>query len=290
MEMTSKAIGSIKRSEKLKHVEEASPNWVFIVGGALLSTLSIRLCCKLKQALEVKRSTKTHVSSKESGNSTPNKRHESCKLHSQLYRFSHYEDGCYQYLTGISDGASGAKYTPISPMCKDCDNSLPMVKVPSTAHSSINNGGATQASLLDRLELPLNPFNHPNSLDSPCISESGSDIYSKREVMQKLQQQIKRRDDMITEMQAQITYLQNSLNVQIAHSTQLQVQLDSSYGELFDSEREIQRIRKAIADQCAGMNASLDSDEKARGEEDMIEMLRKSIKELKEVIEGKRGC
>lgn len=316
--MTSKANGRIKRSEKLKHVEEASPNWVVIAGGALLCTLSIKLCCKLKQAFEVKRSAKAHVSSKENGRSTPNRSHESCKLQSQSHRFTHNEDGCCQYVTGISDSTYGAKYTPISPMCMDGDNSLPMVKVPS-AHSSIDNGGAMQASLLDHLELPLNPFNHPNSLDSSCISESGSDIYSKRDVMQKLQQQIKRRDDMIMEMQAQMTYLQNSLNVQMVHTTHLQAQLDSSYRELFDSKREIRRIRKAIADHCMCMNVSLekplpprhqlsqaanwragehhdDSDdvelicigaEKARGEDDMIEMLRKSVKEIKEVIEGK---
>ncbi|XP_020589747.1 uncharacterized protein LOC110031052 isoform X2 [Phalaenopsis equestris] len=269
--MTSKANGSIQRSEKLKHVEEASPNWVIIVGGALLSTLSIRLCCKLKQAFEVKKSTKTHVSSK-----------------------------------GISNSASGGKYAPISPMSKDGDDYLSMVKVPS-AQSSMDNVRPIQGSLLDRFELPLSS----NNLDSPCISESGSDIYSKREVMQKLQQQIKRRDDMIIEMQAQITFLQNSLNVQMAHTTHLQAQLDSSYRELFYSEREIKRIQKAIADHCACNIISLErpSDaanghaeehhddyadagllcigfEKSRGE-DVIEMLRKSVEEMKEVIKGK---
>ncbi|KAJ0444895.1 hypothetical protein HanIR_Chr16g0836991 [Helianthus annuus] len=56
----------------------------------------------------------------------------------------------------------------------------------------------------DRLELHQKPFHNFNSPESHCISESGSDIYSKREVIQKLRQQLKRCDDMILEMQDQI--------------------------------------------------------------------------------------
>lgn len=44
----------VPRSQKSKPFQGDGPNWVLIAGGALLSTLSIRLGYKLKQALDIK--------------------------------------------------------------------------------------------------------------------------------------------------------------------------------------------------------------------------------------------
>ena len=197
----------------------------------------------------------------------------------------------------------------------DSNGALPLVTVPGADFNKEN--GIIWASSPDRLELPPKPFNHhSNCSDSPCVSESGSDVFSKREVIHKLRQQLKRRDDMIMEMQDQIVELQSSLNAQLARSTHLESQLDSANRELFDSEREIQRLRKAIADHCVGVVHSNDKSstvpiwqaeginghangghhegesnfellEKGRGEGEKVEMLKREVGELKEVIEGK---
>ncbi|CAL1388768.1 unnamed protein product [Linum trigynum] len=147
------------------------------------------------------------------------------------------------------------------------------------------------------------------------VSESGSDIFSKREVIQKLRQQLKRRDDMIIEMQDQIMELQNSINSQMAISTSLQSQLDAANKDLLDSEREIQRLRKAIADHClkhangdgkpsvvaawppevrnghgngySDAESTYDFPEKGRIDGEKVEMLKREVGELKEVLEGK---
>lgn len=42
------------RAQRLRSTQGEGSNWVLIVGGALLSTLSIRLGFKLKQALDSK--------------------------------------------------------------------------------------------------------------------------------------------------------------------------------------------------------------------------------------------
>ncbi|XP_020694636.1 uncharacterized protein LOC110108358 isoform X2 [Dendrobium catenatum] len=297
--MTSRINGSMKRTKELSHAKQKMPNWVFIVGGALLSAFSLRLCCRLKQVFDFKRGRTSYAPSKENRNSTPNKRRETCKLDSQLYCFIPHEDICYQCL-------SGAKHTPTNPLSKYGNNTLQLVNVSSSQPSKENNG-VVWDSVPDLLELPTKPFNHSNSLESPCLSESGSDIYSKREVIQKLRQQLKRRDDMIEEMQVQITDLQNSLTVEMAHTTHLQAQLSSSNHELLDSKQEIQRLRKTISNQFSCVfgppenplrssiwlpeaandfaNGSLDGVEKIR--EEMIEMLKREVKELKEAIEGK---
>lgn len=179
-------------------------------------------------------------------------------------------------------------------------NSLPLVTVP--APSYIKENGLGWA---DHLEVPMKPYNHQSTCsDSPCVSESGSDIFSKREVIQKLRQQLKRRDDMILEMQEQILELQNSLNSQMSHSSHLQAQLDATNRDLYESEREVQRLRKAIADHCVGQagsnngwngesNGFMDSEsnyespEKGSKDGERVEMLRKEVSELKEVIDGK---
>lgn len=205
------------------------------------------------------------------------------------------------------------KCPPNGQMLTESDGVLPLVTVPTPEFNKDN--GVIWSSSPDRLELLPKRFHHSNCSDSPCVSESGSDIFSKREVIHKLRQQLKRRDDMIMEMQDQIVELQNSLNAQVAHSTHLQSQLDATNRDLFDSEREIQRLRKAIADHCVGnvgpngkpsmatvwpsearnghTNGFLDGEsdielpEKGRGDGERIEMLRREVGELKEVIEGK---
>lgn len=196
----------------------------------------------------------------------------------------------------------------------ESETELPLVTVPSLEFSR-ENGGVCSSSV-DRLELPQKPLHLSNGSESPCVSESGSDIFSKREVIQKLRQQVKRRDEMILEMQEQIVELQSSLNAQLSHSSHLQSLLDVANRDLFDSEREIQRLRKVIADHCVGQADSceklptvpslwgsegrngyanghfeaerhLKSSEKGRGDGERIEMLRREVAELKEVIDGK---
>ena len=46
--------GRVSRVQKSKNFEGEGPNWILIAGGALLSTLSIRLGYKLKQSLDSK--------------------------------------------------------------------------------------------------------------------------------------------------------------------------------------------------------------------------------------------
>lgn len=205
------------------------------------------------------------------------------------------------------------KCQPNGQILPNSDGALPLVTVPTSEFNKEN--VVIWASSPDHLESPPKPFHHlSNCSDSPCVSESGSDIFSKREVIHKLRQQLKRRDDMILEMQDQIVELQNSLNAQLACSSHLQSQLDAVNRDLFDSEREIQRLRKAIADHCVGhvgsdekpattsvwppearniyANGHFNGEsnfkpEKGREEEEKIEMLRREVGELKEVIEGK---
>ncbi|XP_038973540.1 uncharacterized protein LOC103696519 isoform X2 [Phoenix dactylifera] len=232
--MKSKHNGTIQRAQRLNNVRGEGPTWVLIAGGALLSTLSIRLGCKLKQVFETKRQY----------NAIKVKRSGAYQLHSNCYCFTQDDDNCYHCCSG---GGMDIKLESMSPMLKEADLSLSLVKSPIWTSST------------ERIELPQKPFHLPNSSDSPCISESGSDIYTKREVIHKLRQQLKRRDEMIMEMQAQITDLQNSVSTQMAQLVHLQSQLDSANRQLFDSEREIQRLRKVIADNCV---AGVDSPEK----------------------------
>ena len=143
-------------------------------------------------------------------------------------------------MSGLADGGVQVKQAPASTVPKSVEPSLPLVKI-HAPESSKENRDVMWISSPDR---------YSNSSGSPCVSESGSDIYSKREVIQKLRQHLKKRDEMIMEMQAQIADLKNSLNIQVIQSTNLQSQLDAANRDLFASEREIQHLRKIIADHC----------------------------------------
>jgi predicted nucleic acid-binding Zn-ribbon protein len=218
---------------------------------------------------------------------------------------------------GPADG--GLKQVPASPVPTSVEPSLPLVKIPGPESSKENNS-VMWISSPDRLEDPRRPIQYSNSSGSPCFSESGSDIYSKREVIQKLRQHLKKRDEMIMEMQAQMSGLKSSLNIQVTQSTNLQSQLDAANRDLFESEREIQHLRKTIADHCVAealshekhsqsghwqsdaanghsngyADGSVDDPElhsvgieKRKGEVERVDMLKKEVVELKEVIEGK---
>ncbi|KAE8077522.1 hypothetical protein FH972_016079 [Carpinus fangiana] len=302
----------VPRAQKSKNFQGEGPNWILIAGGALLSTLSIRLGYKLKQALDAKQQENANNSLKGNGKSSDRRKAAGSHLHSNVYSFTREDDGCFNCISG-TEGMMEIKCPSNGQMLTESDGALPLVTVPTPEFNKDN--GVIWSSSPDRLELPPKRFHHSNCSDSPCVSESGSDIFSKREVIHKLRQQLKRRDDMIMEMQDQIVELQNSLNAQVAHSTHLQSQLEATNRDLFDSEREIQRLRKAIADHCVGnvgpngkpsmatvwpsearnghTNGFLDGEsdfelpEKGRGDGERIEMLRREVGELKEVIEGK---
>ncbi|WZZ76235.1 hypothetical protein YC2023_087605 [Brassica napus] len=248
------------------------PNWILIAGGALLSTLSIRFGWRLRQS--------------------------SLDFNPQIQSNASLGFKGTEHVEG--------KEETNGHMISASDTSLPLVTLPAPSYGKEN--GVMWTSSPDRLELPPKPYNHHSTCsDSPCVSETSSDIFSKREVIQKLRQQLKRRDDMILEMQEQNLVLQNSYNAQRAHSSHLQAQLDSMNRDLFESEREVERLRKAIADHsvgCTGSNGktspvapwsngfmesenNYESQEKGSRDGERIEMLRKEVEELKEVIDGK---
>ncbi|KAI4312363.1 hypothetical protein MLD38_037180 [Melastoma candidum] len=289
------------RSQKSSSFQREGPNWVLIAGGALISTLSVRLGFKLRQILDSKRGDDANSSRGSGKLSTRRKTASPCCQFRQ-------DGNTYFTCEADNDGVVRLQSNSNGPIVIDPGSSLPLVTVPSPGYNRENVAAWTSSP--DRLELPPKPFHLSNCSESPCVSESGSDIFSKREVIQKLRQQLKRRDDMILEMQDQIAELQNSLNTQLEQSSQLQAQLDAVNQDLYDSEREVQKLRKVIADHYVGQEKmassptwppeainghangflnglnEMDPFEKGR-EVDRVEMLRKEVGELKEVIEGK---
>ncbi|CAN1747846.1 hypothetical protein LINPERHAP1_LOCUS3216 [Linum perenne] len=299
-----------------KRIEGGGAGWILIAGGALLSTISIRLGCKLKQTLDSRREANASNVLQRNEKLSDRRRSPGRHMHSNMYSFTQDDDNCFDSASG-NEGINEVKYPSNDCTLSETDGALPLVAVNAPEYPRENE--VTWVSSLDRLELPPKPAYHQSTCsDSPCVSDSGSDIFSKREVIQKLRQQLKRRDDMIMEMQDQITELQNSISSQLAISTSLQSQLDAANKDLLDSEIEIQRLRKAIADHClkhanvdgkssavnnvwsspevsnGHANGYSDADsttsefpEKVRVDMEKIEMLKREVGELKEVLEGK---
>ncbi|KAJ4899394.1 Uncharacterized protein Rs2_13345 [Raphanus sativus] len=290
-----------QRGEKV-----CGPNWMLIAGGALLSTLSFRFGWRLRQSsldFNPPQSTPSSLGGFKANGTSEREKSLGCCLHSNTSSCPHNDDFCcFRSIPG-TEHVEGKEEQPNEQIISASDTSLPLVTLPAPSYSKEN--GVMWTSSPDRLELPPKPYNHHSTCsDSPCVSETSSDIFSKRDVMQKLRQQLKRRDDMVLEMQEQILELQNSYNAQRAHSSHLQAQLDSMNRDLFESEREVQRLRKAIADHSLGSNGktspvgpwsngfmesenNYESAETRSKEGERIEMLRKEVEELKEVIDGK---
>lgn len=292
----------VSRGQKSKGFQGEGPNWILIAGSALLSTLTIRLGCRLKQALDTKQQANAATSSK--GTKTSERRSAGYRVRCNMHSFSEDDDVSFNCISGEKHQQYGQ-----SQMLSESNVNLPLATVSAPELSREN--GIIWTSSPDRLELPQKLFHHSNCSDSPRVSESGSDIFSKREVIQKLRQQLKRRDDMVLEMQGQLVELQNSLNTQLAQSNHLQSRLDAANRDLFGCELEIQRLRKVIADHClrlvdtnekastvtewaaelgnnhANGENKYEPAEKGKGDRERIEMLKRESGELKELIEGK---
>ncbi|KAK2980378.1 hypothetical protein RJ640_014551 [Escallonia rubra] len=144
----------VTRAQRSKSFEGERPNWILIAGGALLSTLSIRLGYKLKQVLNTKQP--------ENANNG---------LHG-------YGD-CFNANNG-TERMVDTKQQANGELLGEPEIGLPLVTVFAPEYTKEN--GVIWASSPDCLVLPQKPFHHSNSSDSPCVSESGSDIFSKREV------------------------------------------------------------------------------------------------------------
>ncbi|KAJ4784954.1 intracellular protein transporter [Rhynchospora pubera] len=283
--MKSKEDGTRKRGQKLLiQVHGEGPSWILLAGGALVSTLVVRLgFTRLNHFFQNKKlNDDTSPTEKENSGG----RMTSGVLHSDLCCYS---QGANFYQCPSEMGTSPA---PPSKTISQVERSLPLVKIQPAEKSNMEaNQGIMWSTSPDQLGLPHRSF-HP-SVSSESLSESGSDIYVKREVIHRLRQQLQRRDEMIMEMQSQILELKNSLSIQMANSANLEAQIDSANRDLFASEREIQRLRKVIADHCAGplmghANGNGNCfEEVGLRDEAKVEMLKKEIGELKEVLEGK---
>ena len=82
-------------------------------------------------------------------------------------------------------------------------------KVDTTSPNNLQYADITANSPLwvspEQLDMPNVHLQQFNSSESVCTLDTGSDLFSKRDVIHRLREQLKRRDEMIMEMQAQIT-------------------------------------------------------------------------------------
>eukprot|EP01018_Ginkgo_biloba_P007673 Gb_04174 [translate_table: standard] len=261
-EKNSKTRKSAFAQNATQNVPHEGPNWALILGGAIVSTLSVTFGRKLKQALEMNRQRGVaDMPTETDGKSSTKLTSGICPSHSNLYCCRQDGRVCNRCLPGASDdtvdmklGSYGAVYhfeskkdnTPgplSSPQSKLSEIPRPQAESRETSPSWVSP---------EQLDLSNRPLLQSNSSESVCTSDTGSDPFTKRDVIYRLRQQLKRRDEMILEMQSQITDQQQTISSQLSHMANLQSQLDAANRDLFGAEREIQRLRKAIADHCAG--------------------------------------
>jgi hypothetical protein len=118
--MKSKTNRGIQKAGRVDHLQGGGPNWVLVAGGVLLSTLSVKLGCKLKQMFD----TKQHNSSPKGlmllfaivtfipfscslyafcllCNTAAERRPAGCESHSNLCRFRG-QTSCYSCISGAS--------------------------------------------------------------------------------------------------------------------------------------------------------------------------------------------
>lgn len=240
----------------MQNVPQEGLNWVVLLGGAIVSTLSVTLGRKLKHALEINRQGDTKTLNEPEGSSAANRTSGVYPLRSNLDYCRQGGVVCIHCFPGSSDGAVEMKLGPQDANCQfDNDRHTISPKQCKLSEIQIYSESTANSPLWvspEQLDLPNVHLQQSNSSESVCTSDTGSDLFSKRDVIHRLREQLKRRDEMIMEMQAQITDQLQIINNQISHMTNLQSQLDAANRESFGTEREIQRLRKAIADHCAG--------------------------------------
>lgn len=115
----------VPRAKNSGNFQREGPNWVLLAGGALLSTLSIRLGYKLKQALDTKQQENASnglesvffisvalgiflpaanvESHSTSGNGKYADRNKAgvCPLHANAYSFNREDTGCFNCISGM---------------------------------------------------------------------------------------------------------------------------------------------------------------------------------------------
>ncbi|GLJ12473.1 hypothetical protein SUGI_0191730 [Cryptomeria japonica] len=200
------------------------PNWVIIFGGAIVSILSVKLGRKLREAIgtnwkrdDVKTLNEPDRKSDTQGTLGVN------PLHSRLccYRL----DGVVRnhYVSGGSHGMVEMKVGPQDAVCQ-CENKsshtlallqqkLSEFSVPCNSRENI-----PLWECLEQHDISNGHLQQSNSSESVSTSDTSPDLLTKRDVARRLRQQM---------------------------------QLDAANKDLFGAEREIQRLRKAIADHCA---------------------------------------
>eukprot|EP00252_Welwitschia_mirabilis_P012386 TRINITY_DN27420_c0_g1_i1.p1 TRINITY_DN27420_c0_g1~~TRINITY_DN27420_c0_g1_i1.p1 ORF type:complete len:373 (-),score=62.89 TRINITY_DN27420_c0_g1_i1:115-1233(-) len=228
--------------------------WTIILGGAIVSTLSICVVRKLRQTFLFNSHKNAHASKDKEDACNNKDTLGACSLHSNYC--TQERTACTHCILGASYGSVEMKLAPQGVVCQfeNMRRNSPIV-IPHQSKLSelqIHSEGREDSPLWspEQLELHNGNLMLSNSSESICTSDSGSEHFSKRDVVLRLRDQLKKRDDMILEMQSQINDQLKIISNQISHITNLQSQLDSTNRDLFEAEREIQRVRKAIADHC----------------------------------------
>ncbi|KAG0491541.1 hypothetical protein HPP92_004939 [Vanilla planifolia] len=156
IKMRSKTDRSIQGEQQIERFKGDGPNWILIAGGALLSTLSIRFVCKLKQAFEARGANRDgRKDTNKCGNGV------ACQLHSDMCCIAQEKSNCIHCSMG--DAPVEIKQASNAPISKDSDLLLPLVKL-SKKHPD---GCTMWASSPELLELSNRPFHPSTGSESP---------------------------------------------------------------------------------------------------------------------------
>ncbi|KAG6555633.1 hypothetical protein Mapa_002869 [Marchantia paleacea] len=251
-------------------IRKEGPNWVLLAGGAIVTAIGVMIVRKRRppsceeKIIEkaVPTPGKDHV--QQSGLSFATTRRESTGSRtSEPSTDSPFSGDAYMITHNVarsqSDGSRvGSEWgdddcIPPSPDCnppsppgqyeynyqhtqfsKGSNHSGRTVITPTSPPGSYRETSATEGN-----DLPLSP-----------VSRSG--YSSRRDMVHRLRQQLKSRDETIHDMVAQIQDQDRTISLHQAHCRELEGRLDIATRTLFDSEREIQRLRKAVADYLRG--------------------------------------
>ncbi|GJY46427.1 hypothetical protein Tco_0435490, partial [Tanacetum coccineum] len=120
-----------------KQFQGQGPNWILIAGGALLSTLSVRLGYRLKQVLDSKQPQNATNGLKENGKHAARKRAGNCRSHSSNMYCFEQDDGCFNCISGM-EGEAETKAQHNGQLHTEPEIGLPLVTVSAPVYNKEN--------------------------------------------------------------------------------------------------------------------------------------------------------
>ncbi|CAM6088670.1 unnamed protein product [Calypogeia fissa] len=259
-------------------IRKEGTNWILIVGGALVAALGVMIVRRQKTSVPppkaVEKALLTRLKDHVHHSGISFRRESTGSRTSELSAESPYSGDPFMITQTQPQSLSEGSRVGSDWGDEECSPQSP----PATYYEQFAKGSCHSNRVVITPTSPPGSYRGADTSATECndltvLSPPARLGYpSRRDMVHRLRQQLKSRDEMILDMQAQISDQERLISLHQARCKDLESRLEEANNTLFESNLEIQRLRRAVAEYLTGQFPSSGNSSSISSRRDAYEM------------------